>query len=74
MMSVDHLFQVYVENSHTITLGFALGTLTLIVIYLLNSLKDDGFAAEVAGTGNLQHIEETLRKLLEGAKFSGAVG
>lgn len=71
-MSVDHLFQAYVDNSQTLTLGFALGTLTLVVIYLLNSLKDDGFAAEAAGSGNLQHIEETLRKLLEGAQFSGA--
>lgn len=71
MVSVDHLFQSYVENVHTITLGFALGTLALLVMYLMNSLKDDGYATEAAASGNLENIEETLKKLLEGARFSG---
>jgi hypothetical protein len=70
MMSVDHLFQAYVNNVHTITLGFALGTLTLLVIYLLNSLKDDGIAGEAVSSGSLQNIEEALKKVLEGARFS----
>ena len=71
MMTIDHLFQAYVDNVHTITLGFALGTLTLVVIYLLNALKDDGFATESVGAGNVQQIEDMLKKLMEGAKLSG---